>query len=268
MYSFLTLDRILVLEMDGSFDLRPTGLRVLSFNPPSDSLQLADEVDYEYCFCLPELWDLDGSPLEYIDVRTEPSPLPSSGANPAAPFYVDTNKRMILLTFFTSSISEDELQNLTLMISVERLMENMKSTRTRRNRRIPWEDWGPSACSIFPDMEGFNDTWVCNVHGTRLINRTYTESGLYVLDCNQLACKQVKSLSDGAGSWNLREQSDVTEAETIHWYKHPVAANLPVLQHKPFPLGTLNRCEAAMLNEDNIIVITDSVSLVDFSILR
>ncbi|KAK7690728.1 hypothetical protein QCA50_005827 [Cerrena zonata] len=262
-YSFLTLDRIIVLEMNDGVYFRPTGLRIVSFSTPALEFKDIDEASYDCCFGLPEVEDDedDGTPLEYIQLRSEPSPFASSRINPTTPFRVDTDKRIFALTFVlmdSISISDDDHQNTTLLISGERLTERLKSIQAEEGRRILWDDWGLTDCSIFVNIEGYDDSWVCNVYGTRLINRSLPDSGPYVLDCNKFACQRASTLPVDGDAWSLREKE---EARDGGWFSRELSdASLPVLQHKSLPMNTITRYEAAILNEQNIVIIVDSQS--------
>lgn len=87
------------------------------------------------------------------------------------------------------------------------------------------------------------------------ISQVLTKHGcgddFYMLDCNQLACRNPSPLA--ISEWSSASPMDIQDEEC---YKEQTHADIPILELLPLKLGINGEeYQAAMLSEDNIILV-------------
>ncbi|KAK7681763.1 hypothetical protein QCA50_015110 [Cerrena zonata] len=263
-YSFLTVDLVIVLEVNEI--QQPVALRVISLSSPSPDIKKIDDVAYVCRFILPKMQSeyIPG----YMDIRSEPSPNPPSVYDPKMPFYTDTDKRMFLFTI----AALDDFN--CLMISGAHLMRHLRSPRTESNQHeVTWDKWGPEGCHHFTHMDDFDETWLCNVHGTRFVTPSLglDDAGFHLFDCNQFSGRDISQSGGYRGDsdqWYLH--SDAESGEHDHAYQEQLHTHMPVRQLSLFDEDTRNKHQAAMLSDDNIVLvgIDDTHATTVFRVIR
>lgn len=255
-YSFLSLDQVIV----AAGETRLSGLQVISLSTSSQSASLTVEdmakIEYGYFLRFPGVSGVQR--VWHVGIRS--GPLPSIHRT-SAPFFVDTDKRMFLLT--VSDPHYGVYDSLSIIISGEQLLKAINNTTVESQRDIRWKDWGLTGCFFSSILEGHDHTWLCNVYGTRLIN--LWDPGLpefYILDCSKYGHPSLDT--------DISSEEDNNRERMFEGLAHANSPGLSFTQHGPLAVsGKLGVCDAVMMSEDNIVFVdsVSSISLVDIFLI-
>ncbi|KAG1762733.1 hypothetical protein EDD22DRAFT_952902 [Suillus occidentalis] len=241
----------------------PPRLDIVSINSFSKEMKEYKDVSY---ICGLEYPKMKASVLDML-IRSEPTPGWSPSQTVETPFFFARSDRIFTITLRVTVDHNSTEECTVLIVPLSTIMAQVESSGGTQKRNVPWKEWGPNGSHIF--LRTPSEVWVCHVYGMKFIQLLPWNKGKFarVYDFNRYAARRDvcnEQTTEPKIQWKrlgMPQSLNVrcsTFDEKVNTYLPGRVANIEVI-----PNGDSHDWEAAMISEDNIIVI--SVLVTDFS---
>jgi hypothetical protein len=255
-FSFVTEDLVLV-SVVGSEDTPPR-LDVISIDNCSRDMVPYQDVNYICGLEYPKM------KAEVLDVLIRSEPTPGWAPPLQTPFFFTRSDRIFTITMRVSPETNTNEECTVLVVPLSTIMAQVELSHEGPKRRVPWKQWGPYGSHML--FRNPSDTWVCYVYGTRFIQLLPwdKEKRARVYDFNKYAARrdvQDRQTTEPKLPWKRLGRSDPLNSQCF-------AFDEEVNTHLPGRVAVVNVMpndhqdwEAAMIGEDNIIMVSVSLAL-------
>lgn len=256
-FSFITEDLLLV-GVAGTEDDESPRLDIISINSSSEEME---EYKKGSCICGLEYPKMKANVLDML-IRSEPTPGWSPSQTVQTPFFFARSDRIFTVTLRVTADRNSTEECTVLIVPLSTIMAQVELFTGTRKRNVPWNQWGPNGSYML--LRTPSEVWVCYVYGMKFIQLLPWNKGKFarVYDFNRYAARrdvcneqttEPKLLWKRLGmpqSLNLRCSAF---DENVNTYLPGRVATIEVI-----PNGDSHDWDAAMISEDNIIVISSS----------
>ncbi|KAG1717929.1 uncharacterized protein EDB91DRAFT_1305162 [Suillus paluster] len=253
-FSFVTENLVLVGIVES--DEAPPRLDVLSIDNFSGAMVQYQDVNY---ICGLEYPKMKANVIDML-IRSEPTPGWSPSQSLRIPFFFARSDRIFTITMRVSPDSNSTEESTVLIVPLSTIMAQIELTHNTPKRLVPWRKWGPNGSHML--LRNPSEVWVCYVYGMKFIQLLRWQKGTRarVYDFNKYAARRdvrneqttepkllwkrlgmVRALSSRCSAFN----------EEVYTYLPGRVAIVEVM-----PSDTPHDWEAAMIGEDNIVVVS------------
>ncbi|KAI0078961.1 hypothetical protein K474DRAFT_1673681 [Panus rudis PR-1116 ss-1] len=247
-YSFVFLDSQYVLLGHDCYDLATdastAGLTVADFTAGvGDDAKLTRAITF-HC---PNF--ADGWAIANLELACDPSPKFHSNPITNAPFFVRRNQRIISMKITAVDADWEHESTQDLFVFADTFLDRIRNAPLAVDETIPWEEWGTDNCCIMPAFVP-SSVWCYPAYGTRVVSRERKRLIIY-------------NFSRPAVSNNFHTDGGTLITETTirpTLFKDTVTTFLPFRKYST--QITVNSGDAVMINEDSVVVVKASVTVI------
>lgn len=198
-------------------------------------------------------------------IRSDPTPgwVPSHSLQ--APFFFTRSDRIFTVAMQVTPETNTNEEGTVLVVPLSTIMAQVDLSHNTPKRCVPWKQWGPYGSHML--CRNPSESWVCYVYGTKFIHLLPWKKGqrARVYDFNKYAAR--RDIRNGQTSepkltwkrlkrlYSLNSQCTAFDEE-VNTYLPGRVAVVDVM-----PSDTSHDWEAAMISEDNIVVVSVSLLL-------
>lgn len=199
-------------------------------------------------------------------IRSEPTPGWAPSHSLQTPFFSARSDRIFTITLRVSPETNSHEECTVLVVPLSTILAQVDLSHDIPKRRVPWKEWGPYGSHML--YRNPSETWVCYVYGAKFIQLLPWEKGKQarVYDFNKYSARR-----------DVRNEQ-TTPPKLLAWkrLRRPYSLNSQcsafdeeVYTHLPgrvaivdvMPNDTSQDWEAAMIGEDNIVMVSVSFPL-------
>lgn len=255
-FSFVTEDLLLVGVVATEHDEMPPRLDIISIDSFSEDMMEYKDVSY---ICSLEYPKMKADVLDML-IRSEPTPGWSPPQTVQTPFFFSRSDRIFTITLRVTADSNSTEECTVLIVPLSTIMAQVELSGGIRKRNVPWKQWGPNGSYML--LRTPSEVWVCYVYGMKFIQLLPWNKGQFarVYDFNRYAARrdvgkeqttEPKLLWTRLGMPQSLSSRCSAFDEEVNTYLPGRVATIEVI-----PNGTSHDWEAAMIGEDNIVVIS------------
>ncbi|KAG0695360.1 hypothetical protein DFH29DRAFT_1005553 [Suillus ampliporus] len=253
-FSFVTEDLVLVGVVGG--DETPPRLDILGIDNFSGEMVQYKDASH---ICGLEYPQMKADVLDML-IRSEPTPGWSPSQSLQTPFYFARSDRIFTITMRVSPDSNTTEECTVLIVPLSTIMAQVELSHNTPKRLVRWKQWGPDGSHML--LRSPSEVWVCYVYGMKFIQLLRWQKGnrARVYDFNKYAARrdvrneqttEPKLLWKRLGMPQSLNSRCSAFDEEVYTYLPGRVATLDVM-----PSDTPHDWEAAMIGEDNIVVVS------------
>lgn len=255
-FSFVTEDLLLVGVIAVDRDETPPRLDILSIDSFNEEIEEYKDVNY---ICGLEYPKMKADILGML-IRSEPTPGWSPSQTIETPFFFARSDRIFTITMRVSPESNSTEECTVLIVPLSTIMTQVELARNTQKRTVPWTQWGPNGSYML--LRSPSETWVCYGYGMKFIQLLPWKKGnsARVYDFNKYAARrdvrneqttEPKLLWTRLGMPQSLSSRCSAFDEEVNTYLPGRVAIVEVM-----PSDTPHEWEAAMIGEDNIVLVS------------
>lgn len=253
-FSFVTEDLILVGIVES--DETPPRLDIFSIDSFDRELEEYKDVSY---ICGLEYPRMKADVLDML-IRSEPTPGWSPSQTVQTPFFFARSDRIFTITMRVSPESNSTEECSVLIVPLSTIVAQVELSRNTRKRIVPWMQWGPNGSHML--LRSPSEVWVCYVYGMKFIQLLPWKKGHFarVYDFNKYAARRDvrnEQRTEPKLPWRRLGMPQSLDSrcsafnEEVNTYLPGRVATIEVM-----PSDTSHDWEAAMIGEDNIVLVS------------
>jgi hypothetical protein len=253
-FSFVTEDLLLVGIVES--DETPPRLDIFSIDSFDKEIEEYKDVNY---ICGLEYPKMKADVLDML-IRSEPSPGWSPSQTVQTPFFFARSDRIFTITMRVSPENNSTEECTVLIVPLSTIMAQVELSRNTQKRIVPWVRWGPNGSYML--LRSPSEIWVCYVYGMKFIQLLPWKKGnsARVYDFNKYAARrdvrneqttEPKLLWRRLGMPQSLNSRCSAFDEEVNTYLPGRVATVEVM-----PSDTSHDWEAAMIGEDNIVLVS------------
>lgn len=262
-FSFVTEDLLLVGVVAVESDEMPPRLDIISIDSFSENMVVAEYKDVSY-ICGLEYPKMKAY-VQDMMIRSEPTPGWSPSQTVQTPFFFARSDRIFTITLRVTPDSNSAEECTVLIVPLSTIMAQVELSRGIRKRTVPWTQWGPNGSYML--LRSPSEVWVCYVYGMKFIQLLPWKKGnpVRVYDFNRYAARRDvrnEQTTEPKLPWkrlgmpqSLNSRCSAFDEE-VNTYLPGRVATVEVM-----PSDTSHDWEAAMIGEDNIVLVSVSLPI-------
>lgn len=236
----------------------PPRLDIISINSFSEEMKEYKDVSY---ICGLEYPKMKANVIDML-IRSEPTPGWSPSQTVQTPFFFARSDRIFTIILRVNVDRHSTEECTVLIVPLSTIVARVELSGGTRKRNFPWKEWGPNGSYML--LRTPSEVWVCHVYGMKFIQLLPWNKGKFarVYDFNRYAARRDvcnEQTTESKLPWkrlgmpqSLNVRCSAFD-EKVNTYLPGRVATIEVI-----PNGDSHDWEAAMISEDNIIVVSVS----------